>query len=140
MVDSRTSLIGFLKQTHSQKRVYFQIQKSKHSLYLLEELRNSLMIYGYTLESKYSKVIVYLNYYRNRPALKHIRIESRPGHRRYLTVRSTSRKFNKHGNAGVVAFTQNSYNKKVNSVRNEDFKSKTSQYSKSFGELLCVLW
>ena len=139
MADSRILMLGALKQTHQQKRVFFEIRTSKDALRLLEELRNSLMIYGYTLESKYSKIVVFLNYYRNRPTIKTIRFESRPGHRRYLSKRNAIGRFNKQGAAGAFAFTQTSSSETVLSISNEDFKNKTNHYSRSFGELLCML-
>lgn len=133
-------MLGSLKQTHQQRRVFFEVKSSKHSVRLLEELRKNLMIYGYTLESKYAKIVVYLNYYRNRPAIRTIRLESRPGHRRILSHRSIPKRLNRQGTAGGFVFTQTSRTPKVLSGSNADFKKRSNQYRQLFGELLCILW
>lgn len=134
-----TSTYGLLKQSHHQKKVYCEVRNCKQTLKFLRVLRDNSLIYGYSIVPQTNKVFVYLRYFRNRPALKHIKLYSKPGHRRPLNFRVSSYLLSQ-SNPGSVAVVGSP--KKADIVDAYLVKSdKDFHYAnRTYGELLCLAW
>lgn len=131
---------GLVKQAHHQKKVYCEVKKCKQTLVYLKALRENSLIYGYTIVPKTNRVFVYLRYYRNRPSMKHIRLFSKPGFRRFISKVNIFRIVNQKTNPGSVLLVNSAKTKKIEQLTVSRF-DKNMQYSnKNFGELISCVW
>lgn len=134
-----TTTYGLLKQAHRQRKVYCEVRNCKQTLRFLRVLRDNSLIYGYSEVPGTDRVFVYLRYYRNRPALKHIKLYSKQGHRRSLNRRNGTTLLSKinPGNVAVVSTSQTSEIKSALLVKSD---KEYHHVNRTFGELLCLAW
>lgn len=130
---------GMIKQAHGQKKVYCEVNNCKQTLRFLRVLRDNSIIYGYSVLPKTNRVFVYLRYFRNRPAIKHLKLYSKQGHRRSLNGRNALTLLSKinPGNVAVVSTPQSSEIKSAFLIKHD---REYHYINKTFGELLCLVW
>lgn len=130
---------GLVKQAHHQKKVYCEVKNSKQTVLYLKALRDNSMIYGYSLIPGTNRVLVYLRYYRNRPAIKTIKLYSKPGHKRTVTKNNIFTILNRTnpGNVLLVGTSRTSTLEQLYLFKG----GKHYQYAnKHFGELMSMVW
>lgn len=131
---------GLIKQSHHQKKVYCEIKLCKQTMVYLRALRENSLIYGYSLVPKTNRVLVYLRYYRNRPAIKTIRLFSKPGFRRYVTKRNLFKTVTTKTNPGGVLLVSTTRTSKIEQLSVSKFDKQLQFSNKNFGELISGVW
>lgn len=130
---------GLVRQAHHQKKVYCEVKMSLQTALYLRSLRNSAMIYGYSLIPGTNRVFVYLRYYRNRPAIKEIKLYSKPGHKRYINTKNIFH-ITQRTNPGTGLLVGTSKTSTLEDLFLFRYDKHLNYSNRNFGELMSMVW